>query len=181
MRHREHLAQADRFIAECKNRIGRHTPRAGTVIDHLDRRGAALHTAPSIPACSKPWVRARRASLALLPQRPHQNKRRTGAHIALELLFQWPPNGANAETANGNRARFASSPSSASSRPNQFGELWWSNRGPLLGDIVTLGLGVHDLAHARAGSRSAARTAKRSSRRTKSLREISSRSARRSS
>jgi hypothetical protein len=54
---------------------------AGTVIDHLDSpRRRAVHTAPSIPGGSKPWVRARRASLALLPQRPHQNKRRTGAH-----------------------------------------------------------------------------------------------------
>jgi hypothetical protein len=27
------------------------------------------------------WVRARRASLALLPQRPRQDERRTGAHV----------------------------------------------------------------------------------------------------
>jgi hypothetical protein len=37
----------------------------GTVIDHLDRRGAALHTAPSIPGRSnKPWARARRSQSA---------------------------------------------------------------------------------------------------------------------
>jgi hypothetical protein len=41
----------------------------------------ALHTAPSIPGGSKPWVRARRASLGLLPQRPRHNERRTGAHV----------------------------------------------------------------------------------------------------
>src|SRR5262249_61120568 len=29
----------------------------------------------------KPWVRARRASLALLPQRSRHNQRRTGAHV----------------------------------------------------------------------------------------------------
>jgi hypothetical protein len=39
--------------------------------------------APSIPGGSKPWVRARRASLALLPQRPRHNERRTGAKLFL--------------------------------------------------------------------------------------------------
>src|SRR5262245_27421350 len=37
-----------------------------------------------MPRGSKPWVRARRASLALLPQRPHQNESSTGAHAHRE-------------------------------------------------------------------------------------------------
>jgi hypothetical protein len=41
----------------------------------------ALHTAASIPGGSKPWARARRASLALLPQRPRQNESSTGADV----------------------------------------------------------------------------------------------------
>jgi transposase InsO family protein len=48
------------------------------------RRIIALHTAQSIPGGSKPWVRARRASLALLPQRPRHNERHTGEVIACE-------------------------------------------------------------------------------------------------
>jgi lysophospholipase L1-like esterase len=58
--------------------------------DHLDRRWAALHTAPSIPGRSnKPWARARRASLALLPQRPRQDERRTGGAGAFPNM--WNP------------------------------------------------------------------------------------------
>jgi hypothetical protein len=46
------------------------------VIDHLDSpwQRAAFHISPSIPARSKPWARARRASLALLPTRSRQDK-----------------------------------------------------------------------------------------------------------
>src|SRR5262249_18955758 len=43
-----------------------------------------LNTARSIPRGSKPWVRARRASLALLPQRPRQNQSSTGADVPCE-------------------------------------------------------------------------------------------------
>jgi hypothetical protein len=39
----------------------------------------ALHTAPSIPGCSKPWVRARRASLALLLLRFRRDETRNDA------------------------------------------------------------------------------------------------------
>src|SRR5262249_43322433 len=41
-------------------------------------------TALCIPPCSKSWVRARRASLALLPQRPRQNESSTGADVHCE-------------------------------------------------------------------------------------------------
>jgi hypothetical protein len=61
-------------------RAGRH------YAEHL-----ALHTAPSIPGGSKPWVRARRASLALLPQRPRHNERRTDAHVHYEPAQASPP------------------------------------------------------------------------------------------
>ena len=43
-----------------------------------------LNTARSIPAGSKPWVRAHRASLALLPQRSRHNETRTGANVHRE-------------------------------------------------------------------------------------------------
>src|SRR4029453_18102577 len=52
-------------------------PEDGARLPHQ----VSTNTAPSIPACSKPWVRARRASLALLPRRPRHNERRPGAHV----------------------------------------------------------------------------------------------------
>jgi hypothetical protein len=42
----------------------------------IAKRLVSTNTAPSIPGGSKPWVRARTASLALLPQRPRHNERR---------------------------------------------------------------------------------------------------------
>jgi hypothetical protein len=54
------------------------------------------YTARSIPRGSIPWVRARRASFALLPQRSRQNKSSTGAdahgnrsHMSLGLFLRW--------------------------------------------------------------------------------------------
>jgi hypothetical protein len=49
--------------------------------DRLRQALCHLNTARSIPGGPKPWVRARRASLALLPQRPRHNERRTGADV----------------------------------------------------------------------------------------------------
>src|SRR5262249_47338693 len=52
--------------------------------DRLRQALCHLNTARSIPGGSKPWVRARRASLALLPQRPRQNESSTGADAHCE-------------------------------------------------------------------------------------------------
>src|SRR5215831_15901043 len=52
-----------------------------TVIDHLDSPSCFGLYSLSIPARSKPWVRVYRASLALLPQPPRQNKSSTGADV----------------------------------------------------------------------------------------------------
>jgi hypothetical protein len=50
-------------------------PEDGARLPHQ----VSTNTAPSIPRGSTSWVRARRASLALLPQRPRQNESSTGA------------------------------------------------------------------------------------------------------
>jgi len=52
--------------------------------------GSPSCTSLSIPARSKPWVRVCRASLALLPQPPHQNKSSTGADVGSRGCGPWP-------------------------------------------------------------------------------------------
>jgi hypothetical protein len=69
------------LIAQSQPTCGRRGHVAGRSLITWTRHPASGCTAPSIPPCSKPWVRASRASLALLPQRPRHNERRTGAHV----------------------------------------------------------------------------------------------------
>jgi hypothetical protein len=70
-----------RFVIPSSRRTGSRTSGANRTEEW---RRAALHTSPSIPGCLKPWARARRASLALWPQRSHQDERHTGAHAHRE-------------------------------------------------------------------------------------------------
>src|SRR5205814_32055 len=52
------------------------------------RHPASGCTSLSIPRGSMAWVRARRASLALLPQLPHHHKSSTGAHAHRRTVAQ---------------------------------------------------------------------------------------------
>jgi hypothetical protein len=58
-----------------------------SLIEPVRRFG--VNTARSIPRGSIPWVRARRASLALLPQLPRQNKSSTGADVHCTRPRPW--------------------------------------------------------------------------------------------
>src|SRR5262249_15043481 len=104
----EHVAQALRFCLSDLVKMKAVPARTCTAreLGLFSRSPApAVRISSPIPRGSTAWVRARRASLALLPQRPRQNESSTGVHVHRTRARPRPWRVQGGETIPGSRAR----------------------------------------------------------------------------